>query len=259
MWFFLFIACSDTAIPQAPSELKDLCSFIFSRMADDSPEELSKGLENLWEWIHEADNLYQSSEGYQIESLNEADLKQLDEKDRQFRGSLVGVATAYRYNYDVTQVVQPSVIEHWPDVVGEYDVYNRVPDQDPSCLADQSCDWLEYTVEMETGFAGLIDVDSDYNGQVRWVDTSYGQMLTQRTWLEEPASVTPDSFGIEIHEQYFFSTLIPTNCAGTIRISSIWIDTEWGLLPVTEDYGKQLVLENMMDHDRKIDDWLRAN
>ena len=259
MLWLMILGCDAEPPAKAPSELEELCSFIFSRMADEETEELSKGLENLYDWIHADDNLYQSTEGYQIESLNGEDIKKLDEKDRSFRGELVGVATAYRYNYDQISVMEPAIVEHWPDIVGGYELYERTPTKDPACMLDQSCDWVEYDVHMKTNFVNLIDVDSYYNGQLRWVDSKYGPMALQRTWLDEPAVVTPDNFGIQIHEQYFFSTIMPTNCAGAIRITSIWIDTEWGVIPVTEDWAKDQVVQEMISHDGSIEDWLREN
>jgi len=65
--------------PQAPSDLEDLCQFIFSHQQDEDTTELKLGLANLDTWIQTGSNLESTIEGYQINKLENESVANLDE------------------------------------------------------------------------------------------------------------------------------------------------------------------------------------
>ena len=97
------------------------------------------------------------------------------------------------------------------------------------------------------------------HGQLRSIETRYGRIVIQRTWLKEAATVTPESLGLELNQQYYFAVFMEAKCNGSIHISANWLDTEYGLLPVSEDWAKAEIVRTMTKQEQYIEDWLSEN
>ena len=80
-------------------------------------------------------------------------------------------------------------------------------------------------------------------------------MNVQRTWLVNPADVSGAIENIEVNANYFIGVVMPTE-KGIVRISATWIDTDYGSLPVSEDWAKSQVVDQMQEQNRDIEKWL---
>ena len=147
------------------------------------------------------------------------------------------------------------MLEPWEQVTeGIFDHYDRQFVEDPQCLIDRTCEMAEYVTESTSTWAFIITVESIANGQVRWVDTEQGTMLLQRTWMEEPATISWDEVAVD--NQFFVAVTMPECGSNSLRTSATWIDSDYGSLPVDEDWAKNQIISSMQDQDGFIDAWL---
>ena len=244
--------------PQAPENLEDLCKYIFKHLDDEEEEELQAGLTNLHTWLNTGDNLDSTVAGYQVHNLADTDIANLDERQRTIGDNLIGAAVGYRHVYSPSELSRAMFVADWPSVVGgTYDEYDRQFSQDPSCIVNRDCLWLDYLTESTSTWVGLVTVISRNIGEIRWIETDLGWMLIQRTWLIEPADISWD--GIDLNSNYFVQVTMPNGTSGAIRTSATWIDTDYGALPVDEDWAKNQVIDQMQQQDISIENWLNEN
>ena len=208
----LFMACRFAAPgvmlrppPEAPDDLNELCAFIYQRVTDEDQEELQVGMENLYDWLHDGDNIANTIEGYQIQNLKNEAIANLDETERTVGEQLVGAAVAHQHDWSFYDLVRATVVTNYGDVSDDYEFYERTFNQDPSCLLDRSCLGVDYESFAITSWGGLITVETKSKGQVRWVETKYGWMSILRSWMAEPAIVDPDL--IEANASYYIEML----------------------------------------------------
>ena len=243
--------------PQAPENLEDLCKFIFARIDVEDEGELQAGLVNLYEWLNTEDNLEQTSEGYQVYPIEQEAVDNLDDVTRIIGEKQMGAAVAFEHNFDIIDIASASFVQYWPTVSGSnYEVYEREFTEDAHCILQKTCSWNEYSNYSISSWAGLVTVESDLHGQVRWVSTDYGDMIVQRTWMKTPAIITPESLGLKVDAQYFVSVILPQDGNKSIRANATWIETEYGVLPVSEDWAKSQIVSTMVKQEEAIETWL---
>ena len=237
--------------PDAPGELEELCEYLFLHMQDDETEELQAGLMNLEAWL-DAD-LQSTSEGYTINKLSLEAIATTG-KTSENTDNLVGAAVATESVYGMTRLAEALVTddqaELWSD---NYNVFDRTYDSDASCFPDRECESLTGATYGEATWAGLIDVVSQSSVEFRWVETESGWMMMQRSWLDKPAEVSWES--VEVNGQYFLGILLPDG-GETIRMQATWIDTDYGSLPVDEDFALNQVVKSMQDTSATLEDWI---
>lgn len=241
--------------PQAPAEFEELCSYIYKHAPDGEPDELTAGVENMYDWLFEANNLASTVEGYQITNLDQEAVNKLNVESARGVHNLVGAAVATKHEWNGKTMAQTTVVDEWGDVVPKnYDYFERNFNNDPTCFPDRDCKRLGATSYGESKFAGLINVNIWNKIQFRWVETEDGWAIVQRSWLTREAEVSLDS--MDIFAQYFLAVVMPTSDGGTIRVQATWIDADYGSLPVSEDYAKQLIITSMQNQGEAIDDYI---
>jgi len=258
------------APPQAPETLEELCEFLFAHM-DDEPEEdefLQEGLKNLYNWHQEEGNTAAAIEGYSVHSLTNASVSNLDDHDRSIREELIGVSSAYQFQYFLEELLDPNFISDWGQISDNYEDYERIWEEDPNCLYDQQCTTLNYQSNSSSVWAGIIQVSTTNIGELRWVmvdiedaetqEIKSEWVLLQRVWLKEPVSPEPESWGIKVHQNFLFNATIPTP-DGALRTSANWFDTEYGIMPVTEEWILNEMVDAMHGENEIIEDWLDEN
>ena len=254
------IACKPP--PQAPDDLEELCKYIFANMGEetvDEPAELLAGLTNLDTWLFTEDNLASTIEGYQIENLDEEAIANLDGQDRTIRETLIGAAVSHRHSSSMEDLMRAMFVVDWNDIAeGTYLSYDRQFVEDPNCLVDRSCLWNQYQTTSVSSWINLIEVVATNIGQMQWVETEYGWAMVQRTWLVEQGTVTPDSFGIVLYAQYFINVTAPTRDGDITRTTATWIDTDYGSIPVSEDFAKSQVVKSMQEQNEQIAEWIES-
>ncbi len=248
----LLVGCK--APPEAPARLEELCTYLFQHAYDEDPEALLVGLDNLDGWLAKGDNLASTIEGYQINNLSEEAVDGLDGEDRTVGETLVGAALLSEHPHAQRAVVRATVADDWGKVAEEnYDIYDRTFNRDPGCFPGRECLRLRGSSYAESKFAGIINVTTRNKIQVRWVETERGWVMLHRSWLTEPAEVSIDS--VKVNAQYFLAVVMDDGRA-TRRLQANWIDTDYGALPVSEDFAKQQVVESMREQGEMINEWL---
>ncbi len=239
--------------PEAPEKLEELAGYMFSHVADDDPAALEAGVENLRLWLNRGENLAEAEEGYTISKLPQRAVDALDSRDRGVDG-LVGAALA--------GVLQPSpkrlarvltkadATKVYPDT---YTRYDRDYTTDPDCFVAQDCESLALRAETLSSYAMGVEVDADFKGEYRWVESEHGLALVQRTWLERPADVSVDWMGVPA--QYFVSVNIPRASGRSLRLQSTWIAAELGDTPVPEATALNMVIDSMRAGDEELAAW----
>ena len=248
-------ACAPPA--EAPDQLEDLCTYVFTHFDDDDPEALEAGLVNLDAWLADGDNLAQTVEGYQITNLDSAAIQGIDTSTDKVSG-LVGAAVAKEHPWKLRDMAVATVTADWAEVVPKnYDVYERTFSKDESCFPGKDCKRISATSYAEAKFAGLVQVVTRNRIQFRWVESEeLGWVLLHRSWLTEPAEVSIDS--INVYAQYFLAVTLPDS-NNTTRMMATWMDADYGALPVTEDGMKREIVKSMSKQGDAIDEWLAAD
>lgn len=244
--------------PEAPAKLENLCDYVFGHADDEDQAELIAGLENLDTWLSQGDNLASTAEGYTIEKLQMSSVSDLPGLTNPNVSSLMGAAVAIRHPMSMKTLSKTTVVDDWEKVAeGQYVSYKRnFGNQSPGCFPKKNCDELTATSFSESSWAGLIDVESKNKIDFRWVysDDNDEWYLVHRSWLTEPATVTPDSYGIEVYGQYFLAASMRVN-GKTVRMMATWIDTDYGIIPITEDGAKKEIVKSMQQQGEYVDEW----
>lgn len=248
------LACK--APPQAPTELAQLCNYLFrvSDPADYDEEAMLVGLQNLDGWLQR--DIDATAEGYTVDNLDQDIVEALDIGNPD-TSALVGAAVAVEqvhWEYPV------GVATSWGDqedvLYKNYDEYSRDYFGDKDCFARQECDWLEASSYSMSKWAGLVTVESTNWIQFRWVDVDGELWMIHRSWLIEPADVSWEE--LQVNAQYLLAVTMPGDWVdgGAIRMMTTWIDADYGVLPVSEDFARQQIVNSMQNQGEMIDEWL---
>ena len=180
-------------------------------------------------------------------------LDSLSDKERTIGDNLLGAAVGYQHEYSMKKIIRAAFVAPWEDVVDNtYD--STTASSTKNQPASQQRLYLARIHDHSVStWVGLITVESFNKGQVRWVETEHGWMNVQRTWLVDPAEVSLDN--IEVNANYFIGVVMPTK-KGVVRISATWIDSDYGALPVSEDWAKSQIVDQMQEQNRAIEKWL---
>ena len=135
-----------------------------------------------------------------------------------------------------------------------YDRYERSYYGDADCFVAQDCMELSLRAETLSAYALGLEVDADFQGDYRWIESEHGLALVQRTWLEKPAEVSAD--WISVPAQYFVSVNIPRSNGKTMRLQSTWIAAELGDTPVPEATALNMVVDSMRKGDEELAAWV---
>lgn len=242
--------------PEAPAKLEQLCDYIFAHADDEDPTELIAGVENLDKWLSKGDNLALTTEGYTIDTLQKSSVGDLGIRNPRI-DRLVGAAVAVKHNASLKRVAKTTAVDEWGDVAyNDYKEYRRNYDRNPGCFPKKNCEEMSATAYSESSWAGLIDVVSRNKIQFRWVFSENNEKwyLVHRSWLTEPATVTPDSFDINVYAQYFLGTTMPIN-GKSVRLMSTWIDADYGPIPISDDGVKGQIVNSMVKQGEYVDEW----
>lgn len=243
--------------PDAPAKLENLCDYVFAHADDEEQDEIIAGLENLDTWLSKDDNLASTAEGYTIDKLQKSSVSDLDVENPNV-DALIGAAVAVRHGLSMKQVAKTTVVDDWEKVAeGNYDEYRRnFGNQSPGCFPKKNCELLTASSYSSSKWAGLIEVESRNKIDFRWFysEDKDKWYLVQRSWLTEPATVSPDTYGIDVKAQYFLATTMKVN-SKTVRLMATWIDADYGAIPISEDGVKSQIVTSMQKQGEQVDEW----
>jgi hypothetical protein len=245
----LVTACK--APPEAPAALEELAGYLFAHAADDDPEALIVGVDNLDAWLRK--NEAEAAEGYTISRLPKAAVGALDQRERSVDG-LVGAAVSQVLAPAPKRVTRALVIDDPTEVYPDtYSRYDRSYDGEPRCFVQGDCESLSLKADTESSYPLGLTVGADFVAQYRWIEAEAGLTMVQRTWLRRPAEVSVD--WMSVPAQYFLSVNIPDG-SGTRRLQATWIEARLGDTPVPEDMALKMVNDSMIQSDAELEAWL---
>ncbi len=278
------------APPTAPSEYESLLGYLFEHMEDEEDDELIVGLENLYDWLQTPENFSAASDGYQIRNLADSAVDALDEKSRNARG-LRGVSTITKSGLAPELIAGTLTWADFSEVVeGNFSLYERIFDQDSSCFIDRSCTWVAASSHTVSKWVNIIEMDTRYRIQYRWVFTQYGWMMLHRFWLLDPAGGT---FDVMMNANYYLGVLFADGargggrlspafrsaggaliggasaelddlkavleCPGSLRVHANWFDVETGDIPLEDAKILEVLLNTTKSDAQRLDEWIESH
>ena len=298
----LFALTGCEAPNNAPTDYESMLGYIFAHAGDvadeegEEPADLVAGLENLYEWLQESGNLEDAMEGYTINSLDEAAVDALDDKDRSAR-DLNGISVVTKSPHDITDIVSLLTWTQFKDVLftrddANFERYERTFDlADPSCFGQQTCPQLNADSDTKSFWGGFIGMETKFRIEFRWVETKYGWMVIHRFWLKEKTN--GDCCDVVMHNNYYVGVMFldggregPSlstaalsgangfvgnargrlealkenlETPGTLRVHANWFDVDYGVFPITREKALETIVDSTKNDASFIDGYLTAN
>lgn len=284
----VFIACD--APTEAPSEYEALLGYLFEHVEDEEDTELRQGLENLYEWLEVPSNFSEASEGYQIRNLANEAVNALDEQTRS-AGGLRGVSTVTKSKLAPELIAGTLTWTGLEEVLeGNFTLYERIFDEDSGCFVDRSCSWVAASSHTISKWVNIIEMDTRYRIQYRWVFTKYGWMMLHRFWLLDPAGGT---LNVMMNANYYLGVLFADGargggslspafrtaggsliggagrdldelksvleCPGSLRVHANWFNVDTGDIPLDDDKILEVLLNNTKSDAQRLDEWIESN
>ena len=281
----LFPGCSSP--PDAPEDLETLLGFLFEHMEDEDPEALALGLENLYLWFQDDAQLQSAREGFVINNLPASALEGLDDVQRSPEG-LEGITVASKSPYCSKALAGLLTWEDFGSLLDNFSIYERIFQSDPSCFGNRECLLVRADSHTKSAWAGIIDMESRYSIQFRWVETQYGWMVLQRFWLKE--GVDGDKFDVKMNSNYYIGVIMDDGArevqsvhssfieaangivgeggadidgareslsnAGSLRVHANWFNVDTGVIPFSDDELRNILISNQVNDAAKHDNWL---
>ncbi len=249
--------------PEAPAELDELCSYMFSHYQDKDTDALAAGLANIEAWLAadsvEEDfetNFDATLEGYTVNNLDQETVDGLDELQRDLTG-LVGAAVGYDSSESVQAITDVMVGADQMEVYADtYEEYTREFITDSTCFLEHECETIEMLNWGKSRYALGIGFESESSAHMRWVDTDDGMAMVHLTWLTGPAEVSVD--WLRVKEQYYLNAMLPDGDE-TVRIQATWVIAELGSGSVPEGFALNQVIKSMQDNGVAVDTYIQAH
>lgn len=283
-----FSACESP--PNAPSDLETLLGYLFEHMDDEEPAALVVGLENLHAWFQDDSQLQKAREGSLIQNLPEEAVKSLDDRERSAEG-LEGIVVATKSPYCSRSLAGLLTWEDFGELLDNFEFYNRDFSSDPSCFGERECLQVDATSHTKSAWAGIVNMESRYQIQYRWVETSVGWMMLQRFWLLEP--VNGDKFDVKMNANYYIGVIMDDGgraaqaispafrnaangsvagsgrdidaaqealaSAGALRVHANWFNVDTGVITLPESSIRTTLINNQVSDSTRHDDWLNEH
>jgi hypothetical protein len=235
----------------APTELNDLCGYLYTHAQDEDPELISVGIDNLALWLEAHPDDTVGDGGYQVDNLDQETLDSLDDRDRSNANLVGGTVTTdspYPIEGDLAEaLVTADQTQVYPDV---YDSFTRTFDGDGDCFVAQDCDTVQFDNESVANLPLNIKVTTVTTGQFRWVQTTdHGKAMITRAWLHDPADVSVDFFKVDA--QYFLTVTYDLD-DGAKRLQATWADAQIIGIDVPEGTALNMLINSFKKNDEML-------
>ncbi|MFH1467104.1 MAG: hypothetical protein ABIO70_22160 [Pseudomonadota bacterium] len=255
------ISSSCRPLPQAPTELSELSSWLFFSFESEDPDLLTAGLGNLRDVFLAAgvDSDFED-QAWALTSLTAADVADVEHPDRDVGAALpVGLvfASAFAAADQARVVVLPDQTPVEPSSPGLYDRTFLEPEQ-PACFPPARCDLLrtDNLVRKENAFMSITYTKrKDFRWcEVRTEDGVESGILA-RSWM--PAEALGEAEATAIYQSYSLDVFLPGDDGGSLRYIAMWTEAEmYGL-------GGDVVVNIMRDGIEEVmlatEAWLEVN
>ena len=239
------IGCGDRPAT-APNEFQELSSFLFEHMMDEDPRDLALGLENLHNWVSENHN--SSKNGYVINTLTEEAMASIGDgpTSLEIHGGAVTSSSAF----SIIENARVLGIDNNKEANGDaYVEFTRTYEGDAECFAQQECLFLTGESKAKAEWGGLIEVNYLTSIEFRWVKTEVGMAMIHRTRLKKRPDLSISA--IDIHRSYYMGIVLPglpdDALSNSILYQSSWSVIDYKILPVSEDYAYEKLVEGLID------------
>jgi len=247
----LTLASGCHEIPEAPTELSELSTYLYRHFDNEDPAYLSAGMGNLRAFFLDVDmdQAWQDL-SYEVDRLTEDDVVGLELPDRDLADTLP-VALVTSSAFTPTQHAEVIILaDQTPVEPAAPDLYDRffLDPTDPSCFPDRSCGVLRALNDIHRKNL-VVDLRMETYKDYRWVELGeegsgeWGAL--SRSWL--PESCIGDEGAVALYQTYTIDLFLPTE-DGAIRYMAIWPETViTGVGDETLEYTSRLGLHQIFD------------
>ncbi len=238
-------------IPEAPTELSELSTYLYRHFDNEDPAYLSAGMGNLRTFFLDVDmdQAWQDL-SYEVDHLTDEDVAGLDLPGRDLADTLpVALVTDSAFtpteHADVIVLADQTPVE--PAAPDLYDRFFLDP-TDPSCFPDRDCTVIRALNDIHRKNL-VVDLRMETNKDYRWVELGeagsgeWGAL--SRSWL--PESCIGDEGAVALYQTYTIDLFLPDG-DGSIRYMAIWPETAiTGVGDETLEYTSRLGLHQIFD------------
>ena len=238
----------------APIELDELVGFMFEHFHDEDPASLEESAINLEPWL--VDRIDETLEGYTINNLSDETVLSLGKGDMSV-DLLAGATVGHQSLFSVMELTEAILYEDALDVYGNtYSAFSREWSSNKECFKTAGCESAEAEVNAVSSYAGAITVDTNSGNEFRWIETEQGRMMLFRTWLFQPATITPEILVVD--RQFFLNVVMDTE-DGVRTMQATWVIAQLLGASLDTDGALQLVINGMTKNADAVDEWLTEN
>lgn len=246
MMFALVLLFGCRKVDPAPTELTELCAWLFREHSDE--QALSDGLAQLDQWL--ADRGPPSEkEGFGLPPLSEADVAEIDHPDRDLSAAIGAVADTI----SVRTLDQHAAFVMLPDqsVVdpSDYDKFDRTFLSGGDCFEGRGCELTETWNDIVKNGAFGVTIPYEYGKDYRWStytdpDGEEGEAVVSRGWVPE------SSFGEDgkngILQSFTVDVFLRRADGESHRVQAQWTELELSI-PLSEEQQLSLLIDGLHD------------
>jgi hypothetical protein len=247
------------SLPEAPTELSSLSTWLFRNFESEDPELLGVGLGNLQAFLEGrgVDDDY-DDQAWEIAPLAEADVADVTHPDREPSAALpVGLVAVSAYPpAEHTRVVV--LTDQTPVEPASPELYERsfLEPTDPACFPDQACDLLRTDNRIRKENL-LMSIEYSKRKDYRHARVLRGDMDPQhgvigRSWFEEEALGEQEATAI--HQSYSIDVFLPDGAGGGWRYVALW--TEASMYGAGDDIIQATMRDGLEDMLVATEAWL---
>lgn len=248
----LLLACHAPAT--APAELDDLMAYLFEHAADPDDALLVEAGTNLSTWMEY--HLEATVEGYQVHNLSESTILAVEDELPDM-DHLVGAAVGHESPWPAETLGSANAVPPGTDTStwgteGEGRVYRS----DPVCFAAGTCPRLTSEEWAFDELPLLINAETHWSQEWRWVETEAGPMMLQRWWILEPIDFSVDFLAVD--HQYYVWAFLPRADGTSVSVQAVWIAATLTGAPLPEASAMNMVVGTMGDTAERLDERVAA-
>ncbi len=247
------------ALPEAPTELSDLSTWLFQHFEDEDPAVLAVGLGNLQAHF-EAQGVDQAFEdqAWALLPLTDEHVADVEHPDRDPSAALpVGLVagTAFSPAAHAEVVILP---DQTPVEPASPELYERsfLDPGDPACFPGQACPTLrtdnrirKENLLMSIEYSKL----KDYRWSEAWRTERQGEpCFIGRSWFEVEA--LGDQEATAIYQSYSIDVVLPDGAGGGLRYVALW--TEASMYGASDDIIQSTMRAGLEDMLIATEAWL---
>ncbi|MBJ94582.1 MAG: hypothetical protein CMP23_08910 [Rickettsiales bacterium] len=247
---FLLLLVGCVPPPEAPAEVNDLVSWLYSHHRDEDPAAMAAGIDRLDEWLegHLEEVL---EEDWQVTPLSEETVDAVDAVNRTTEDMVaLAVFTESNHNLDdaAYAMIGAEIDAVFPD---GYSEYLREWGSDPDCFLSKECERAEAYENYTASFPFNLYTTSELQNEYMWVQGSRRRAMVQRNWLLTPPET--NSPLLEVDEMFHLNLFIESD-RGFVRLQSAWMIVTQDAVNATT--AIRMVGDNYRDGSETLDEWL---